>query len=286
MSLWIARLAWIALPLTVGSAIADATDGWPRASGLVLAALSFAGWTIGTVALLAPRPRAFSALRVVAPAAVAVAAWTIVASSSGWRAVALVHAIVGAVLALGEPVADAAAGAAAYGTEQRFALRVPPPLLPILGAVVALAIAGFASGPLLLADRRWIAGTIATVIGLPLALASLRSVHTCERRFVVLVPAGLVVADALVLNDPVLLPRERIRAVHRAAPDAAGPSAIDTRLGAVIGGLEVHMDEAAPISLRGGRATASRDVDTVLFTPLRADAVLRGASTHRLPVTS
>jgi hypothetical protein len=248
---WSARVAWALLPVTAGAAIADAFDGWSRPTIVVASVLLWAGWLGGAVALFAPRPWGFAVLRVVAPTAFVV---TVVADAPGTtRAVGAVVAFVAAVLALGAPVARASANALAYGTEDRYPLTVPLTLglgpLPIAVAIVA---AGLSAGPLLLADGRVGLGVLAVVAGYPLAALAANSVRALSQRWLVLVPAGVVVADPLTLADPVLVPREEI---VEATTDAHAP-ALDLRLGPARGAVTFFLREPAPFVRRHGRAGA------------------------------
>jgi hypothetical protein len=182
---------------------------------------------------------------------------------------------------LGPNVNDRCTDGASYGNERRVPLRLPPHFaVVVVPLTAALVCAGVAAGPLLLADRRWVPGAIALGVGAPVVVAALRSLATLERRFIVLVPAGLVIADALVLVDPVLFPREHVLAVRpaddadRGAPDAVGGS-IDLRLGAR-DALELFTDEPAPVPCRDGRS-GTRTIDTlrVVFAPLDCALLLR-----------
>ena len=62
---------------------------------------------------------------------------------------------------------------------------------------------------------------IALAIGVPAAALIARLVHQLSRRWVVLVPAGLVVADPLTLTDPVLFVR---KPDHGTRPGRSGPA--------------------------------------------------------------
>jgi hypothetical protein len=250
---WSARVAWVLLPVIVGTALADAFDDWSHATIVVASVLLWAGWLAGAVALFAPRPWGFAVLRVVAPTAVVVA---LLADASGpARAAATGVAFVAAVLALGAPIARASANALAYGTEDRYPLTVPPTLglapLPIAIAVVAF---GVSMGPLLLADGRVAAGLVALVVGFPLAGLAANSIRALSQRWLVLVPAGIVAADPLTLADPVLVPREEIVA---ATPGTRTPvPALDLRLGPARGAVTFVLREPAPFVRRRGRVDA------------------------------
>jgi hypothetical protein len=282
--IWVARVAWIVLPLSVGASVADATRGWSTATAATLAALLYGAWLVTTIALLALRPWSFTLLRVAAPTAIAVAVWAALIGDASLRWLAVVHAVVASVLVLRAPVANAAAAAVAYGDERRFALRVPPALGLLALVVIGVVVGGIATGPLLLAGHHWVAGTITLLVGWLLAAGGLRSLHSFDRRFIVLVPNGLVVAEPLVIGDPVLLPRDRMVAVHVAAPTASPEHTVDTRLGALVGGVVVEMDEPASFGLR--RAREPMRADAIAFTPLQTSLVLRALAEHRLPVVT
>ncbi len=278
--LWLARGVWVLLPITAGGAIEAAIDGWSIAPRTVAAILVLSTWTMVAVALLVPRPRSFTLLRIGAPA---IAGATIAAMTSTdvlFAVVAGGHSIIAAVLTLSGPVALACTDGASYGDEQRHPLRLPPHfILLVVPATVVLLTASVAAGPLLLADGRWPAGAPVTIIGVLFAFVLVRSLANLERRFVVLVPAGIVVSDSLTLVDPVLLPREHVRSLRRAVDTtrglpAARPGVLDLRLGTA-NALELVTDEAAPIPCRDGRRlTRTIVTERLLFAPLRPAALL------------
>src|SRR6185503_314070 len=138
-------------------------------------------------------------------------------------------------------VAHAAANSIAYGDESRFLLRTPISLLlrPVPLAIL-LTGAGACAGPLLLADGRIVSGLVVTVVGFAVAFAMVRSLHSLARRFLVFVPAGVVVADPLTLADPVLMRREQITRIGQ--PDAEpADETLDLRLGTRAGTIELTL---------------------------------------------
>ena len=80
--------------------------------------------------------------------------------------------------------------------------------------------AGVAAGPLLLAARQWVLGAVALVVGAVAVWWGVRVLHGLSRRWVVFVPAGMVVHDPLALVDPVLVPRAALRSLPRPPPTA------------------------------------------------------------------
>ncbi len=292
MTLWLVRLAWASLPLTAGPAAGDALGGWSTPPRTLAEVLLWAAWATALVALLAPHPTGLTALRVVAPTFAVLAAVVAATGSAdaARAAVALVAAVVAAVLVIALPaVSFACANAVAYGDERRHPLRTPPVLwlgpLPVAPLLVA---GGIACGPLLLADGRIGAGVVALVVGLPLAALAARSLHSLSRRWAVLVPAGLVIVDAMTLPDPVLFVRERIeslRAMPRREPVPA--SALDLRLGARGGSATMTLDRPAEVlqtRRRLRRAAAAAHPTVLCFATVYRSELLVSAAQRRIRV--
>jgi hypothetical protein len=258
------RVIWLVLPLLAGPAASHALDGWDDAPRIVATVVLWAAWGTGLVALLAPRPVGLTIVRTIAPAfaalAIAGAIWDEASTLTALGAVA--SALTAAVLVADPAVAVASANGIAYGDELRHPLRTPPALyLGPIPAARALVVGGTVAGPLLLADGQLAWGLVALVAGLVLASLALRSLQTLARRWLILVPAGLVVLDPMTLADPVLIVRRQLRALREV--DATGPldaGALDLRLGATLGSVEVVLDRSLDVVRRGGRG---RGGDTV-----------------------
>ena len=288
---WPARTLWALLAVVSGGTFGDALHGRSSAVAVVAAALLWAGWGAGLVALLVPRSASLTAVRVLVPAAmVAVAA----AASAGGHpstldVIALVVAALSAMAALAPWVAEGFVDGSAYGPERRTPLRTPPLLLAVAALSWCVIVAGAAAGPLLLAARSWAAGGIVLVAGWLLAFASVRSLHQLARRWVVIVPAGLVVHDPLTMPEPQLFLRQGIARVGPAHDDdGSAPAARvteDLTAGAAGLALELVLREPVELLVRTGRTKAeTRAVDRVLFTPSRPAAVLDAARDRRIPV--
>jgi len=284
IGLWCTRVIWALLPLTTGGAFDDATRSWSTAPARVADVILWAVWAAGLFALFAPRPWGLTLLRIVAPCGVACAALSITSTSTASALLAIAGALAAAILALSAPVASAAANALAYGDEQRFVLHTPLPLL--LGPIpiaVALAGLGFSAGPLLLAAGRGVAGAVAVVVGIPAALLLVRLLHPLSCRWLVLVPAGIAVADPLTLTEPVLVRRDRIARIRRTASAALPPGALDLRLGTLTGGVTAELSAPVEFGRRRGRANAEVITTTVLaLSVVRADQALARARERRI----
>jgi hypothetical protein len=284
VSLWCARLTWMLLPVSAGGALGDALAGWSTAPARVAAVFLWAAWTMGLIALLAPRPWGLTALRVAAPTTVLLTIASVASTSAGTSALAVSSSVVASVFALSASVAHAATNAMAYGDEVRFPLRVPMSLL--LGPVplaVALVGAGVAAGPLLIADGRIVAGVVVTALGFPVAFALIRSLHALSLRWLVLVPAGVVVVDPLTLADPVLIRREHIAGLGREPAGYAADDALDLRLGTQTGTIELTLHAPQPFARRRGRHDSQlRDAAAVLVSTTRPAALVTLAGERRI----
>jgi hypothetical protein len=285
---WLLRVAWCTLPLTAGAAIADALADRSTAVGAVGGTAAWAGWLVGVLALVVARPSGLTALRLVAPAAVAATLWALLAGPD-------VDGVVGA----GALAAAALAGAlpflpetgtwlvngTAYGDERRFLLRAPGTLLagPVLlaGLVVTPAVV---AGPLLLAARQWVPGVLAVGLGWPVAFVCARALDALAHRWLVFVPAGVVLKDHITLAEPVLFKRVD---VDRLGPAPADTDALD--LTARSFGLALELVLREPYDLHriipGQQLAELGATSVLLFTPTRPGAIVQTASARRLRVT-
>jgi hypothetical protein len=277
---WWVRVSWIALPFTAGPPLADALDRASRSVQVVASSGLWAGWAVGVVAALVAHPVSLTALRIVAPASlVAVLAATVADHTSplavGWSAVATASVFAPAfgLVCVNGP---------AYPNERRFPLRAPGLLLiGPLALVWALAVAGIATGPLLLAAHRWVAGAVALVVGAAVAVALVRAMHGLSRRWAVFVPAGVVLHDPLTLVDPVLFRRQTVDVLRPAPADS---DSLDLTQRAPGLALELLLLEKVELTLvkPGTRRGEPGRTTRLLFTPTRPGAVLQAARERRI----
>jgi hypothetical protein len=281
---WPARLSWLALPLLAGPALGDALAGASRPVQVVASVGLWAGWSVVLVATLVPSTVSLTLLRIAAPGAVVAAVAAAVAGdTSGADVAALAGSLVAALAAFWPATGDIFVDGSSYGDERRMPLRVPGPLLagPLVLAW-ALVAASLCAGPLLLAARQWAAGAAALMVGLPAAWFAARALHSLARRWLVFVPAGVVLHDPLTLAEPVLLRRADVRSF---GPAPAGTGALDLTRGAL--GLALRIQVSPPVSLvmvRPGRPGASEATTApeVLVTPTRPGAAVAEARRRRL----
>jgi hypothetical protein len=288
MNTWIVRVLWVSLPMTAGDALNDWMRSWSDAPRLVTTALLWVLWAVVLSALLVPRPLASTLARLGTPIAVVVvilAARSGDASTAAW-VLALAVTLSACALAVRGDFARVCAQGAAYGDEERFALKLPPALAFVILPLAILAVgAGIAAGPMLLATRQWVAGAVLVAIGWPVAFLVGRLVHQLSCRWIVLVPAGIVVADPLTLTDPVLFVRERVMGIGPADPGRRPPEdALDLRLGAVLGSCALLLTDEADLMRRVRGRGVGVQAGLILVTPAMSSRLLDRAGARRLPV--
>ncbi len=155
-------------------------------------------------------------------------------------------------------------------------LRAPTPLL--LGPIPvawAVTVVGPVVAPLLFASGAWVLGVLVVLAGAPLSYTGGRALHGLARRWVVFVPAGLVLHDLQALAEPVLFPRATIARLGPALGD--GTDALDLTLGSL--GLALQLDLREPITVgprHGRRALELTSVARLAVHPLASGCPARG----------
>ena len=281
---WLVRALWAALPFTTGPTLAAALDAASVPVRTVASAGLWLGWAAGMVAAFVPHPIALTTLRVVAPAAVVAALTAAVAGHPS--ALAVAWATVACAWAFAPGFGAWCVNGPAYPNERRFLLRPPGPLIRgPLPLAWTLTVAGIGAGPLLLAARQWVAGGLLLLLGWPVALLLLKSLHNLSRRWAVFVPAGVVLHDPIVLFDPTLFRRQDVAALRLG--QVRDPAYLDLSQRAPGLGLDMDLAEPAVVTLlRPGRREGDPvEAARLRFTPTRPGAVLEEARRRRISVT-
>lgn len=279
------RVVCVGLAIVGALAIGSATDGRSAAADTV-ATIAW-GLVVAAVALsvVVPAPLGLAVVRLLVPASVPamVAALLLGASSTiGVAAVAL--AVVASALALAAETGEAMVQAAAYGAERRLPLRTPAPLL--LPATVAwlLWCALAVGGVLALCATNWVLGAVLVLLAAALGRLVLRRTHQLTRRWLVIVPAGVVVHDQLVLAETLMVPTSNVRLARLAlagteAADLTGPAAghaVEITVGEMVLALFPATAEQPK-----GRAL---HVQSFLVAPSRPGRALRALADGKVPV--
>jgi hypothetical protein len=157
---------------------------------------------------LVPSPTSLTIVRVVIPLSVVV---SVVAG----QPLPVFCSVVALIVCASPMFVDVMVQGGAYGDEKRFALRTPLPY--VVPAVIAwlLYTASLIGGSLLLASRQYIFGAVLVAIGILLSRTIPQRLHRLARRWLVLVPVGIVVHDHLVLHETIMAPSGKIQSVAR-----------------------------------------------------------------------
>jgi len=244
-------------------------DDSSTATSIALLAWGWALWVLTAIELLVPSPISLTTVRCVAPLAV-------IASFVAVSPLSIFASVVALIIVFSPLCADVMVQGGAYGEEKRFALRTPVPQMA--PTVVAWAVLSFAliGGSLLVTQQQYITGVPLVIIGIVLATRVPKMLHRHARRWLVVVPAGIVIHDHLVLAETVMSPRSKIASLTVVAE--AGASADFT--GGVAGSrLAVQLREADKIVLSRITAkilktTEALHVTTFSVAPRRLAAAL------------
>jgi hypothetical protein len=282
---WAARVAWVLVALLGGSAVDSAVAD---RSPAVRWTAAIGGWTlfgVVAVALLVPAVMSLTIARVGSPLAIVVAIGTAVAGSPGFDVGLLgLPAIVATAAIFSAEFGRWMVQASAYGDEDRLPLRSP--VAAGTGAVLTwLVWAGAVStGPIALAATNWLLGVPLTVLAIAVAVLVGPRWHAMSRRWLVFVPAGLVVHDPLVLADTLMVRRDRILGIGLAradteAADLTGPAS----------GYALQVDTTEAVSTVFAPTPKERDGRAIhmtgfLVAPSRPGEALSRAHTRRFPV--
>lgn len=281
--MWGLRALWASLPWSVGRLLEESLEGTSEAFASVAGGGAWALWALGLTALLVPHTVSLTAVRILAPGVLAAACWAATVTGAGAiAALGLACGTVTAVGALSPLVGDRFIDATSYGHERRLALRAPAAVLVgVLVPTWALTLGGTAAGPLLWAAGHRVLGPLVTVAGALIAVAGTRALHGLARRWLVYVPAGLVLHDRMALAEPTLFRRPMIAAF---GPAPAGSGARDLTAGA--GGLLFELRFAEPVTLTPARSGDTPEkVGALLVAPTRPAAVLAEARKRRIATT-
>ncbi len=282
---WVLRALWVSLPFTAGQLFGDALAGTSRPVQLTATVGAWVVWAVALVAMSIPHHLTLTPVRILVPGSVAVAVWATVADgASSWGVAALATTATAAVVALAAPVGAWFVNGSSYGDERRVPLR--PPGMLLLGPVPlawAVVVTVMVAGPLLLAAKQWVAGTAVLVLGGALAVVAARALHQLARRWLVFVPAGVVLHDHLVLGDPALFRRTAIAGL---GPALADTTAADLSAGGL--GLALELRLRAPAELghrrRPGEAPTTTQLEALLLSVSRPGVVLAEARRRRIAV--
>lgn len=284
--MWAARAVWALLPLVCAASIAAGLEPRSDAVAATITVGLWATWAVVLGAYFVPNAVSLTIVRVLVPVSIVLIA--LIGPVNGFDlgdGLALAATIVATALCFLPPVGAVFLHGIAYGDEERVALRAPGVLL--LGPIEiawAVLIGAACVGPLLLAAKQWVAGAVMTAAGVVLVVAIARALHQLSRRWLVFVPAGVVLHDPIGLFDPLLLVRARVRGFGAALADT---QATDLTLGSPGLALEIALAQKTELVQRLGRSGSRPVVATALLvTPTRPGVAIAIAAERRVGAPS
>ena len=259
--------AWVVL--AVAAPWHAAGDGRHTAVSVTLAVWGWALWTAIAIALLVPSPLSVTAIRSVTPLAV-------ICSLVAVSPVAIFASVFMLLVSLSPLFVDIMVQGGAYGDETRFALRTPMPYLAPAFIAWAALVGSLVGGSVLVAAQMFWVGIPLVVLGIVMARFVPRRLHRLSRRWLVIVPAGIVVHDHLVLAETLMAPKANV--VSSRVVD--GPIDSADLTGGILGTrLAVELKEAdkiilSAITAKTLKTTEALHVKTFAIAPRRARAAL------------
>lgn len=227
---WVARVAWIVVAVFGGAALQGAVAGRSDVVRWTTAIGGWAPWGAVMLTLAIPSVRSLTIARVVAPLALPV---TIGAAVGGAEAIEVATLALPAGIALfaifTADVGRQFVQASSYGDEERLPLRFPVAAGTAAIVTWVMWAPSIVFGPLLLAAKSYLFGGLLSAIGLAGLILLVPRWHRFSRRWLVLVPAGLVVHDPVVLADTLMVRSDqlggmRLAPVDTEAADLTGPA--------------------------------------------------------------
>ena len=286
MTTGIMRVIWISLPLLCGPSLADSLNDFKL---LLRTTVSISLWTFWVLILLSTliaTPISLAIIRIGAPAAAALSLWSALETSGSVSGIiGLAASAITACVALSAPLGDRFSDGASYGDERRFLLRAPGPVLLLLGPLAWLtSVAGLTVGPILLLNKNFLFGSLISLCGFPLAALASNAIYQLGKRWLVLVPAGILLHDHLSVGDPTLIPRNQLA---NFSPAKVETNALDLSQNSF--GLSLEIKCLTPLSMMlrtGTRKTTNETsiVESFLINPVRPNVLLAEAQKRGLRV--
>lgn len=271
------RVLWVGVTVATAFALqphdAVARGVWWAVAALVL------------IALVARGAAALTVVRMVCPATVVA---TVVAWAAHGEAIPCALATAAAVLATGlafsGEVGEAMVQGGAYGAEQRFPLRAPAQLLLPMAVFWALWCAAVVGAVCAFSTRSIVWGVVFALAAAALSWLLGMRFHRLSRRWLVLVPAGLVVHDHMTLGETLMVQRPNVALARLALADTQAADLTGPAAGHAVEVTVREMVLAVLPSTRENPKGKALHVASFLVAPSRPGRALTAMAATKLPV--
>ena len=215
----LAAASWIAGGTTL-LGISSATHNLSAFAGTFWAVMAWIVWVAGVFFIAVPSPIGLVIIRTISPLALFASLVTFLSGDDtavlavGFAAIAVSTAVV-----FSGEFSHACVNASAYGNEIRFVLRPPVELLlpAILGWVLVAAPVVVAT--VAAAAKSWIVFAVSLPVAVLLAILMPMRLAKLATRWLVIVPAGLVIHDKVVLAETIMFRTRDVTDLRLAAAD-------------------------------------------------------------------
>ena len=284
-ALWATRAFWLATTVLVPLAINSAALG--RTS--MAASVAFTAWWIiagiVVVALVVCGPIGLTIVRMFAPCAIPIAISALVLGASALTGIAaLAVATLVTLSAFMAETGEACVQVSAYGDERRLPLRVPAAMQAPIAIAWLLWIATSLAGVLALAADRVVIGIVLIAAASALTWLIFQRLHRFSCRWLVSVPAGVVIHDPVVLGETLMVLRPNVLHARLAL---AGTEAADLSGPAAGHALEITMREMVQVVLVATNAKpkgTAIHTQAVLVAPSRPGRALQALADRKIVV--
>jgi len=210
----------------VGAGVGGLLDDRSTAVQMTGSTLAWAVWAVVVIASFISHPITLTVLRIGTPVVAGFMIFVVFnqGSSGGQiisKAVSAAVSVAVLLLSFSAEIGSIYVQGSAYGDEKRFALRPPVVLIApiLLSALFAeLSIIAF---PLLVAARNWSVAAISLAGLYVSAKFLLPRIHLLSRRWLVFVPAGVVVHDEVVLSTNLMIRKQELSQIQLARDNSA-----------------------------------------------------------------
>jgi len=277
--IWMLRFLIGILPF-IGAGVGLVLDDRSRDVQTVGTALAWTIWGVTVVVSFVSHPISLTGLRLGTP--IIFCGLAFAAISQRLNAVQIIGVVIGVailLLSFSAEIGGLYVQASAYGDERRFTLRPPVVLVaPVL--LSALVVDGsIVAAPLFLAARNWWLGSISAAAAIASCILLVPRIHQLSRRWLVYVPAGLVVHDNTVLSMNLMIRKQDLTQIQLAHSDTQAADLTALTWGVP---LELSFNESLDVRLsaigaRHLKALSTIHAQAILVAPSRPGTVLRAA---------
>lgn len=220
---WVLRVSAVATGATV-PLLSNRLEALSSGASALASIALWATWAVVLLCVLVPSAVSLTALRLVAPAHLAITTILVVGALAGESdavtVAALVPTLITSIVALSADIGSNFVQSSAYGDELRVLLLPSPSFAFVIVVSWLIWVASLVVGVLALIREAWVAGGILLAVGVILGVILPRRFHRFSRRWLVVVPAGLVLHDHVVLGETAMFTRDSIRSITVSRRDA------------------------------------------------------------------